>query len=333
MLRIQCMILLILLVFAFDLSAQSSIQIRVARANARESPSSSANIVAVLEQGDVYSVVEDVPYWYQIKLANDLTPWVAKSLCTLVLDTEDEEVVEENAEPIGDLYAIPDFGTPTTLQNCTATTLTVNWDICPEGGTSQTGGQAQNWRSNQKKNRISATCSYFSLAFEKVLDLKMLPRNVRTLPESDPRRKYLQTLESRPVVLEGFLAMAKKAGKESTNCYSSTRKDIHLELAGTDQGDPKNLRNRVFVTEVSPWFSEVNSGWTATNLGQFASYRNGYSGNMQQVPVRVRIYGWLFYDDPHSGDGSVGSWRGTAWELHPITRIEVFQNNSWLAVQ
>ncbi len=333
MLRMQWMIFLILLVPAFNLSAQNSIQIRVAQANAREGPASSATIVAVLQQGEVHSVVGDVPYWYQLDLGDGLRPWVAKSLCTLMVEIEDEEVTEENAEPLGDLYSIPDFGTPATIPNCTATNLSVDWGICPEEGSGQTGGQARNWRSNEKKNRISTTCSYFNLDFEKVLDLKMLPRNVRTLPESDPRRKYLQTVESRPVVLEGFLAMAKKAGKESTNCYSSTRKDIHLELVRTDQGDPKTLRNRVFVTEVSPWFSEANPGWTATNLGQFASYRNGYTGNMQQVPTRVRIYGWLFYDDPHSGDGSVGSWRGTAWELHPITRIEVFLNNSWLEVQ
>lgn len=126
--------------------------------------------------------------------------------------------------------------------------------------------------------------------------------------------------------------MVKKAGKESTNCYSSTRKDLHFELVGTDQGDPKSMRNRIVVTKISPWFSEGNTNWTTTNLGQFASYKNGYSGNFLRVPTRVRVYGWLFYDAPHSADGSVGSWRGTAWELHPITRIEVFQNNSWVEI-
>jgi hypothetical protein len=55
----------------------------------------------------------------------------------------------------------------------------------------------------------------------------------------------------------------------------------------------------VVVTEVTPWFSEAIAAWTHTNLWQFASYRGGYSGDKKRDPVKVRIYGWLFYDDAH----------------------------------
>lgn len=29
----------------------------------------------------------------------------------------------------------------------------------------------------------------------------------------------------------------------------------------------------------------------------------------------------------------VGTWRGTAWEVHPITRIEVLENGQWRSIE
>ena len=166
-----------------------------------------------------------------------------------------------------------------------------------------------------------------------VLKLKALPSEVRALPASDPRKMYLTALEARPVILEGFLAMEKNGGEESVNCGSTTRLDIHVEIVGTDATDPKANRDAHVVTEVTPWFRETITAWTTSTLGQFASYRGGYSGTNHGPPSRVRVYGWLFYDNPHAGDGSVGTWRGTAWEVHPITRIEVLENGTWKSIE
>jgi len=54
--------------------------------------------------------------------------------------------------------------------------------------------------------------------------------------------------------------------------------------------------------------------------------RNRYQGH------RVRITGWLFFDDdhvtgavntdPHDTKGEQ-NWRATCWEIHPITSIEL----------
>ncbi len=45
--------------------------------------------------------------------------------------------------------------------------------------------------------------------------------------------------------------------------------------------------------------------------------------------LRVRISGWLFFDQYHQGDVTSGA-RGTLWEIHPIMKIEVQQpDNSW----
>ncbi|HYR88496.1 MAG TPA: SH3 domain-containing protein [Terriglobia bacterium] len=319
--------------FAVELWAEQC-EIRVDHANARREADSSADVIAVLSKGEVRPVVDDVPYWYEIELRNGRKAWVAKSLCTLVLNEEEEEnAADEIGQPLSELYPLPAFGPSVSIPSCTPVTLNVNWSVCPAEGSSESGGQAKNWRTNQKKNRVTAACTFSSLTPAQVLRLKPLPGSVRTLPAADERATYLQSLEGTPVIVEGYLSMVKAAGKESTNCYSASRKDFHFEILPSDQGDPKIRRDEIIITEITPWFSEVISGWTTANLGQFASYRNGYSGSMQRSPARVRVYGWLFYDDPHSGDASVGTWRGTAWEIHPVTRIEVFENGNWREIR
>src|SRR3989442_8727307 len=47
----------------------------------------------------------------------------------------------------------------------------------------------------------------------------------------------------------------------------------------------------------------------------------------------VRVTGWLLFDDEHQRQaenttpGMVGNWRATAWELHPVTRVEVVDHS------
>ena len=322
------------LVFLFFLLSGSLfggtlVQVRVAHANARVEPDSGAEITAVLNRGQTLPVVEDVPYWYGVTLSDGQTAYVAKSLCRVVLAEEGENTEEETGQPLGELYSLPPAGAPVAIPDCTTTTVSADFTICPLGGTP--GGS--HTTANAQKNRLERPCSFSAMTVDQVLKLKGLPSEVRALPSGDQRKVYLQTLESRAVVLEGFAAMVKNGGQESVNCDSSTRLDIHMEVVGMDAVDPRSNRDTHVVTEVTPWFRQTITSWTTSTLGQFASYRGGYSGTMHGPPGRIRVYGWLFYDNPHAGDGSVGTWRGTAWEVHPITRIEVFETGQWRSVE
>jgi hypothetical protein len=55
-------------------------------------------------------------------------------------------------------------------------------------------------------------------------------------------------------------------------------------------------------------------------------------------PHKVRVTGYVMWDDDHNGRADVGStiqwfssngfhhpWRSTAWEVHPIMKIEVLE--------
>ncbi len=44
--------------------------------------------------------------------------------------------------------------------------------------------------------------------------------------------------------------------------------------------------------------------------------------------ARLRISGWLLYDLEHTG--AIGTQRASVWDVHPITKIEVNQNNTWV---
>jgi hypothetical protein len=47
------------------------------------------------------------------------------------------------------------------------------------------------------------------------------------------------------------------------------------------------------------------------------------------VGHRVRFKGWLLFDREHADEaentkpGRAANWRATAWEIHPVTTIEV----------
>ena len=45
----------------------------------------------------------------------------------------------------------------------------------------------------------------------------------------------------------------------------------------------------------------------------------------------VRISGWLMLDPDHAN--MVGSARGTIWEIHPITKIEVWKSGAWVDLE
>ncbi len=63
-----CAFTCVLVLAVFPVWAHNEIKVCVEHANAREAASSQADIVRVLKRGEVYPVVEDVPYWYGISL-------------------------------------------------------------------------------------------------------------------------------------------------------------------------------------------------------------------------------------------------------------------------
>jgi hypothetical protein len=77
------------------------------------------------------------------------------------------------------------------------------------------------------------------------------------------------------------------------------------------------------VLEVTPRLRDAARGrgedWSADTL------RRTLTGRL------CRFEGWLLFDSEHDEEaentapGRPGNWRATAWEIHPVTRIEVLR--------
>jgi hypothetical protein len=125
--------------------------------------------------------------------------------------------------------------------------------------------------------------------------------------------------ERKGAVIAGYVVDVKVGGVESVNCHTHDPqyRDTHIELTvdPNHDGEEKHV-----IVEVTPQWREVmakdGADWSTTGL------RKSLKGRW------VKFTGWLMYDEEHAsastntaGKGHI--WRATAWEIHPITKIEV----------
>lgn len=125
---------------------------------------------------------------------------------------------------------------------------------------------------------------------------------------------------SQAAEVTGYIYDVKPGGVETCNCKTKDieKRDTHIEMIL----DPMNngAQNRV-VVEVTPRFRQImkerNIDWTTRGI------RDAFLGRW------VKVQGWMFFDSEHDDEaentnpGRERNWRGTAWEIHPVTSMEV----------
>lgn len=188
---------------------------------------------------------------------------------------------------------------------------------CPPEGE----GTHNDPKQNVLKNRDTAPASYeemtvgqYKKAFKKNLNFPTRRKNF-----SEEQLARVEPDEKRGVILTGYILRAVKQGKETANCGSKTRTDVHVWLyyeTSPDKDERTRLRGYAVVAEVTPRWLNHHPTWTAAKLEQLA--KDG---------VKIRMSGWVMYDPEHPPH--LGKTRGTLWELHPITKIEVWNNGEW----
>jgi hypothetical protein len=125
--------------------------------------------------------------------------------------------------------------------------------------------------------------------------------------------------ESRAGSVEGYVVEVVEGGAEAANCYSYRERDTHIHVAART-GAP---RTETVVVEVTPRAreraEERGEDWSSSTLRR------------ELVGRRCRFEGWLLFDREHADEaentapGARGVWRATAWELHPVTAVEVLK--------
>jgi hypothetical protein len=202
----------------------------------------------------------------------------------------------------------------TALAFAQSPVATGDFDGCPTTGL---GGDAP---LNVQKNRSGKPSGVKNSV--SVTALQGLP----TVPASDGRtranwptdlRATIENQEENSAYFTGYIIKAKAEGKEACNCELAAARDHDVHVYVADTSGAASL-TRSAIVEVTPRWRAVNPSWTAQNLQALATAR-----------ARVRITGWLLYDQEHWDMISSGE-RGTLWEIHPITRIQVWYNGGWM---
>ena len=153
------------------------------------------------------------------------------------------------------------------------------------------------------------------------------------------QKDELVALEKQIVSVTGWLVLAYQGVPETTNCRSKDFLDWHLELSpapadhAAQVGDPTPV-----ICEITPRIQAqlFRSGVRIQKLAAFFRLADNSFVATGSKPHKIRVTGFLMWDDEHNkADTDVGSnvgwfsaegyhhpWRATAWEIHPVLKIE-----------
>jgi len=174
------------------------------------------------------------------------------------------------------------------------------------------------WR---KKLRLETPSAYTPITVEQMIGLRPgCPFHERDAPAID-------LLEKRAVTMEGYLVRIQQLADGTTYAHLLRRGDIHLEMAPAPDFEPEGSSAQHVICEVTVPFQWRHQRWNLEGLAPLAgsvtdklighTYPGGTPGG-----ARVRISGYLLDDFVHCA--AVGTSRATAWEIHPVTRLEVW---------
>lgn len=158
----------------------------------------------------------------------------------------------------------------------------------------------------------------------------------------DLRRKgQLRGFENQIVSLTGWLNWAYSSGAESANCGDATFHDWHLEVSAQLMDYPPRVGDTTpIICEVTPRTEKLlyQQGVRLLALAGFMRLLDNTYQPTKHPPRKIRVTGYLMWDDLHNDTETVGPkvkvigddklhhpWRATAWEIHPILKLEVLE--------
>jgi len=173
--------------------------------------------------------------------------------------------------------------------------------------------------TNRRKNRTDVTQSYHATTFNAVADLPYPATTSKDRSQWPPESiAVIQRVEGAAVQVVGYLVALKPqvgGSGETTNCHMTQSAEVDWHIALVErQGDGEATS---IVVETTPRIRVRHSNWTVTRLKPWVD---------SSEPVRIS--GWLMFDPAHRNH--LGRYRKTLWEVHPVTRIEVWHDGGWV---
>ena len=201
---------------------------------------------------------------------------------------------------------------------------------------------------NRMKNRWPVNLSVFTV---ESLDTAAFLKKVREYDsrlQSEHRseltaaqKDQLDSYENQIVSLTGWLVLAYPGQAETANCGSPIFHDWHLEIFA----EPSDHAPRVgdatpIICEITPRTERriYRDGVRIQALTGFFRLQDLSYHATAHTAKKVCVTGYLMWDDQHNRSGHVGTtvqyfssdgfhhpWRSTAWEIHPVMKIDVIE--------
>ena len=157
--------------------------------------------------------------------------------------------------------------------------------------------------------------------------------------DMNPAQKaQLEIFEKEIVSLTGWAVFAYQGLPETTNCKSDQFLDWHLEIFAQSADHPPRVGDPTpIICEITPHTEALlyRSGVRIQNLVAFLRLPDNSVRPAAGKAHQVRVTGYLMWDDEHGGAKDVGTtverfspngwhnpWRSSAWEIHPVLKVE-----------
>jgi hypothetical protein len=217
------------------------------------------------------------------------------------------------------------------------------WDCA-----NQSDGTQDARERNRLKNRWPVNLSLFTVepldtvAFlKKVREYDSRLRSTHRSELTAAQKDELDSYENQIVSLTGWLVLAYAGPPETTNCASATFHDWHLEIFEyASEHAPQIGDSTPIICEITPRTEKriYRDNVRLQSLTGFFRLQDVSYRATGHKPQKVRVTGYLMWDDDHNGSADGGStvqyfsnnrfhhpWRSTAWEIHPVMKIEVIR--------
>jgi len=201
---------------------------------------------------------------------------------------------------------------------------------------------------NRMKNRWPVALSLFPVEpldtagfLKKVRDFDARFQSQTRGELSAAQKDELDRYENQIVSLTGWLVFAYAGPPETTNCASPMFHDWHLELFENPSDHAPQVGDTTpIICEITPRTEQriYRDGTRIQSLAEFVRLQDVSYHATGHKACKVRVTGYLMWDDDHNGGADAGStiqwfsgngfhhpWRSTAWEIHPVMKIEVIE--------
>jgi len=188
-----------------------------------------------------------------------------------------------------------------------------------DDGTCGPSGDGGDTKTNPRKNRTDQPPAYHDVAWSAIRNLSYPSITKKSLDDWPPAQlDQITPFEGVAVRAQGYLVAIKVesgGSGESANCHMTNASEVDWHMPLVEKAF--DAEATAIVVETTPRVRQKHPKWTPDALARWVN-----------TDLPVRISGWLLLDPEHRAH--LGKYRSTLWEIHPITRIEVFDGKNWI---